>query len=483
MIRYRKPSRWDSTEIELASAIADQLAIAIQQSILYQQLQNLNHTLDQQVQERTSQLQQALEFDATLKRITDAVRDSLDESQIIQTAVEELVTILAVNRCDIGIYNLAEQTATIRYEFPKVNAIQDYSAQSPTLSMRDFPEEYQQLLAGDCFQLCKYSSKRHWETALACPIADDQDVLGDLWLFKPEDSIFEVQEIRLIQQVANQCAIALRQSRLYQAAQAQVTELERLNRLKDDFLSTISHELRTPMANIKMATQMIEITFKNLNLDSGTDSLTQYFQILRDEGQRELDLINDLLDLTRLDAEVETLILTTIELQSWLPHVAEPFAPKLTEQNQSLHIDVQADLSPLTTDLSYLERVLTELLTNACKYTPPGEQIHLAARSPQIPLAIAPKPTTEWIEIIVANTGVEIPDQERDRIFDRFYRIPNNDPWRHSGTGLGLALVKQLVQLLGGTIALHSQANTTAFHLQLPYQAQAHHCRQPSTTP
>ena len=90
---------------------------------------------------------------------------------------------------------------------------------------------------------------------------------------------FEELEIRLVQQVSNQCAIALRQSRLYQAAQAQVEELERLNQLKDDFLSTVSHELRTPMANIKMATQMLEITLKPLGVfDSETSPINRYFQ-------------------------------------------------------------------------------------------------------------------------------------------------------------------------------------------------------------
>ncbi len=466
LIRHQRSAAWDTTEMELAAAIADQLAIAIQQSILYQQLQNLNCTLDQQVQERTVQLQQALDFDATLKRITDAVRDSLDETQIIQTVVEELVAILGIHRCDIGLYNKSEQTSTISYECSKAQTAVAQPASSVTLCMKQFPQEYTQLLAGVHFQLCKHHCEHQWETAFACPIVDDQDVLGDLWLFKPATDIFTVQEVRLIQQVANQCAIALRQSRLYQAAQTQVIELERLNQLKDDFLSTVSHELRTPMSNIKMATQMIEITLKNLEISTSTGNLAQYFQILRDEGQRELDLINDLLDLTRLDAEIDTLMPTTIALQNWLPHVAEPFRAALTLQNQTLQVDVAPDLAPITTDLSYLERILTELLNNACKYTPPGEQIQLAARS-HLPPAIATD-QSPWYKITVANTGIEIPPQERDRVFERFYRIPNSDPWRHSGTGLGLALVKQLVQFLGGTITLHSHGNQTQFHLLLP---------------
>ena len=119
--------------------------------------------------------------------------------------------------------------------------------------MAEHPDIYPQLLKGQYFQGCRISlppeSIRNYKrqfSVLACPLMDDQGVIGDIWLYKPKESCFEKTEIRLVQQVANQCAIALRQSRLYQAAQSQVRELERLNCLKDDFLSTISHELRTP---------------------------------------------------------------------------------------------------------------------------------------------------------------------------------------------------------------------------------------------
>nr|WP_277874846.1 histidine kinase dimerization/phospho-acceptor domain-containing protein [Leptolyngbya sp. FACHB-16] len=103
-------------------------------------------------------------------------------------------------------------------------------------------------------------------TTLACPIINDHSVIGDLWLYKAGEQCFEELEIRLVQQVANQCAIAVRQARLYQAAQLQVEELGRLNQLKDDFLSTVSHELRTPISNIKMATHMLEFILKPLGL-------------------------------------------------------------------------------------------------------------------------------------------------------------------------------------------------------------------------
>src|SRR6478672_725931 len=256
------PRQWQSLEIDLLSSLATQVAIAIQQSELYQQVQQLNSDLERQVQERTVQLQQALDLEAMLKRVTDKVRDSLDESQILQTAVQELALGLKVGRCDTALYDLEAGTATIRYAY----TISMPASQQREYQTAEFSEFYHQLRQGEYFQFCKWYPSQDWVAALACPIFDDQGMLGDLWLFKHKEAAFSELEIRLVQQVANQCAIAIRQARLYQAEQAQVKELEKLNHLKDDFLNTVSHELRTPISNMNMAIQMLEITLKREGL-------------------------------------------------------------------------------------------------------------------------------------------------------------------------------------------------------------------------
>nr|MCU0570731.1 HAMP domain-containing histidine kinase [Oculatellaceae cyanobacterium Prado106] len=346
---------------------------------------------------------------------------------------------------------------------------------------------------------------------LACPIVDNERVLGDVWLFKPQAEAFSNLEIRLVQQVVNQGAIAIRQARLHQATQAQVKELEKLNRLKDDFLSTVSHELRTPMSNIKMATQMLEIALRNIEpallsvekrqseaiswpetvrAQKGSDQanerpsersgersgertsenstisieatqrskVARYFKILHDECQRETTLINDLLDLSRLDAGAEPLVRSPVDPQRCIQRIAERFSDRTRDQDQMLILRLAPDLPWLETDLSKLERILTELLNNACKYTPAGGTITLSAQ----PIT----PTT--LRLGIKNTGTPIPDSELDRIFDKFYRIPDNDPWKHGGTGLGLALVQKLVIYLGGTIWVENGESEICFSIELP---------------
>jgi signal transduction histidine kinase len=345
--------------------------------------------------------------------------------------------------------------------------------------------------------------------------------------------------------VTLEAQVAERTAQLQQAIQ----ELETLNTLKDDFLSTVSHELRSPMSNIKVATELLDITLKRLGFlsddaTSADEPISRYFQILKDECRRETELINDLLDLARLDAKTEPLMTQSIDFSSWIPHLLEPFHQRIEQQQQTLIVDIDPSLTDITTDLAYLERAITELVHNACKYTPSGQQItvsvlpvkpslesleslnNLFARSPSLrghhqlqesnPLQEScvteldilnytdyasvhnrieqPVPdvandathrsimrvtgqtenTIEntFVAIAIINSGVEIPPEERDRIFEKFYRIRSNDPWKYGGTGLGLALVQRLVEQLQGNISVESVNNLTTFTILLPMRVE-----------
>jgi len=434
-------------------------------------VQRLNRNLEREVRTRTTQLQLAYDFEATLKRITDKVRDSLDEAQIMQTAVQELAQAIPGNSCNAALYDLKQQTAVVCYEYTHL----PFSYRGRTLDIAAYPELYAQLLRGETFQFCSLipNLERGRVAILVQPISDNEGVLGDLWITNQQHYGFSPQDVGLVQQVANQCAIALRQSRLYEAAQAQVRELERLNRLKDDFLSTVSHELRAPMANIKMSVQMLDIQLQSLDIDEASP-INRYVKILQDECQREISLINDLLDLARLDAGTDPLEISPINLQEHLSGIADAFQERAQSQQQRLDLNLAPELPFLYSHEAYLNRILTELLHNACKYTPSHEHIEVAAQvvshaqeSLQSGGSVSPI-SDRLLQISVTNTGVEISSEECDRIFDKFYRIPNNDPWKHGGTGLGLALVKKLAEHLGCHIHVTSQDSQTSFMLSFP---------------
>ncbi|MBW4693104.1 MAG: GAF domain-containing sensor histidine kinase [Lyngbya sp. HA4199-MV5] len=428
---------------------------AIQQTELYQQAQESNTSLEQEVQQRMAQLHLASDFEAALKRITDKVRDSLDEAQILQTAVQELGTGMGVNSCHAGLYDLDAETSTIAYEYnPSILSFQGHVAQ-----MSECPELYAQLLAGQYCQFCPlYTSPMRGRVAiLACPIEDDQEVLGDLWLITDRDYGFKDLDLRLAQQVATQCAIALRQARLYRAAQTQVAKLETLNQLKDDFLSTVSHELRTPVSNMKMSIRMLELALLQRSSNECLDPKpAQYLQILRDECEREISLINDLLDLQRLEAGTHIAECERLWLQHWLPPLVARFQERTQNRQQTLQVAPMPDLPALWVDSASLERILTELLNNACKYTPPGETIMVSGT-----VAFG------GIQLQVRNTGIEIMPNDLNHIFDKFYRVVGSDRWKQGGTGLGLTLVQKLATQMGAELHVESAVNQTTFTLVL----------------
>ncbi|MBC7879922.1 MAG: GAF domain-containing protein [Anaerolineae bacterium] len=269
-------------------------------------------------------------------------------------------------------------------------------------------------------------------------------------------------DVNLLYQVATQLSMPLLQAVLYQASLAQVVELENLVHLKDDFLSTVSHELRTPVSNMRLAIHMLKQT---------TDEARRkkYLAILESECGREKSLINELLDLQRFDTSGCPLKLEHVALGEWLPPVVAPFLNRANECEQSLVIQVSPTLSVICTEIASLERIVAELLNNACKYTPAGEQITIALSQ-----------TGDQLELSVINTGAEIPQAELLRVFEKFYRLPNNDLRSQGGTGLGLALVQCLTKRLCGQILVKSENRITTFTIMLPLDLSLDHCQLPT---
>lgn len=311
----------------------------------------------------------------------------------------------------------------------------------------------------------------------AAPVKDNKGIItGVVLVFR------DITQRRL----AEERNLAMERARYLEL---QMAELQRLNQLKDDFLSTVSHELRTPLSNIKMAVRLLETVLDQQSIlgsptHFNSQSMNRYLKILEDQCNQELMLVNDLLDMRSIDADACPLELTSIELQNWIPHIVESFEARTQTQQQNLQISLPPELPPLISELSSLTRILSELLNNACKYTPAGEQIVVTVQVisedkenqgdktveslPPSPLTPALHCPPRGVQIDVSNSGVEIPTEELVRIFDPFYRIPKNDPWKYGGTGLGLALVKKLLVRLQGNLDVTSTQGWTTFRLFLP---------------
>ncbi|KAF3884141.1 MULTISPECIES: response regulator [Nostocales] len=261
-------------------------------------LQQINSIVEEQVVERTSQLQRALEFEERLKQTTDEIRSSLDEEQIWQVSVKELGVGLELELCYSAINNCELKTCTLGHEF--IKSTSNPLDKDSIIELVRLPEIHQQLLQGLSVQLCLCypgsSLQEYYKyTILACPIFDVQNFLGSLWLFKPENKSFDELEVQLVLQVTNQCAIAIRQARLYQAAREQLDKLQKLNQLKDNFLRTVAIELQGPIADLKSMNQELGAEI-HVNEVTGSKML-QYLRNLQQVCDRQLESIENLLDL------------------------------------------------------------------------------------------------------------------------------------------------------------------------------------------
>jgi PAS domain S-box-containing protein len=250
---------------------------------------------------------------------------------------------------------------------------------------------------------------------------------------------------------------------------------ELLDRLKTDFINSVSHQLRTPLTNMRMAIEMLHRIVGVLKpAEMATDNppetsqkpadqflwqrMEQYLQVLQEEWQQEFNLINTLLNFRDAESLTEPLLLVAIDLHQWLPAIVDRFAPRAIRHNQHLTCQISPELlSSIQSHPPTLERIVTELLDNACKFTPPNQQIRVTA-------AIE----AEQLKLTIANTGIEIPPDELVQIFQPFHPAAAQPPARDRGMGLGLALTKRLVVRLGGEIEAISSARTTAFIVRLP---------------
>jgi signal transduction histidine kinase len=248
-----------------------------------------------------------------------------------------------------------------------------------------------------------------------------------------------------------------------------ISELESRCQQKDDFINNISHDLRAPLMNIKMAMRMLKTS---LEIDPEISNLLvghrsqKYLSILEQECDREVELINNILDLQRLELSILTgrsstkdrVNLELVEIETWLPMTIEPFIERANSHRQKLISSISEWTPTVVIDRVCLTKIFTELLNNACKYT------HVDG---QILVEIDGNPNSEWLTIVVKNQA-EISDKHLPYIFEQFYRIPGSDRSHQGGNGLGLSLVQKLVQQLKGQIDVASTGGWTEFAVKLP---------------
>lgn len=235
--------------------------------------------------------------------------------------------------------------------------------------------------------------------------------------------------------------------------QKKVDELQQINNQKNDLLNTITHDLRAPLTTIKVALQLMEAVPENRR---------QYVEIALNACDQGDELIQNLLDLYQLESDGALAPPEPLNLRELLRKTTDAFHVRTRECQQTLKVNLPEMLPVIVADSVSLRRILVELLNNACKYTRSGGEICFKVRE-------GLKEQTSILCFTITNQS-EIPAKNLPYIFDKFYRVPGSDRWQKGGTGLGLALVKRLVEQLHGSIMVRSETGWTTFVVELPFE-------------
>lgn len=280
-----------------------------------------------------------------------------------------------------------------------------------------------------------------------------------VYLALDANRIYRKEEFKLAQELADRASLAIDNARLFKEAGDKARELEKANKLKSEFLASVSHELRTPLnAIITLSDILIRGIPGHLNQEQ-----IKQLEIIQRSGRHLLELINDILDLSKIEAGKIEPIYSEIPIAAVIEETIEHIRPLCYDKGLALEYEC-SPLIPKTiySDQEKVTKALTNLLSNAVKFTEKGK--------------IAVKvdlPTPKELRIEVSDTGIGIPPDRIEEIFNEFQQIDSSDSRKYGGSGLGLAITRKVIEVLGGTISVQSTPGKgSTFTLVLPLKGQ-----------
>jgi len=293
-------------------------------------------------------------------------------------------------------------------------------------------------------------------------------IIGVLDILSTDAEDFDADDVSVLQNVANQITIALENARAYAVEREAAERLRELDQSKRRFLAHMSHELRTPLTNI--------IGFSRLMLKGIDGPLAERqhkdLEIIYHDGQHLLGLINDLLDLSHIEAGLMELEFREVNLADLIQSVMATTSALVRDKDIELRQELAPDLPSVQADEARMREVLLRLLANAARFT---EQGTITVRSWS---------TGEQVVVSVSDTGVGIPAEDRERIFERFEQGSLEHGRRPNGAGLGVALSKEFVEMHGGHIWVESEVGKgSTFTFTLPLPSSPPHVGQESILP
>jgi len=441
VVARAEPGRFPENEVELLKTFADQAVIAIENVRLFKELETQTAALTRSVDQLTA-----------LGEVGRAVSSTLDLETVLTTIVSRAVELSGLDGGVVFEYDeaaeefvqrVATETGEALAEARRTTRIRKGEGVLGRTAITLEPVQVPAITAPGAYEgrLRQTLIASGIRAILAVPMVREGQLIGCLVVTRNRPGEFPAETIELLRTFATQSALAIQNARLFHEIEDKSRQLEAASQHKSEFLANMSHELRTPLnAIIGFSEVLGERLFGDLN-----EKQEEYLKDIHASGQHLLSLINDILDLSKIEAGRMELELTDFDLPTAIDNALTLVRERAGRRGIALHQAADEGVGQTRGDERKIKQVLLNLLSNAIKFTPDGGRIAVRAR-----------PVDGSVEVSVSDTGVGIAPEDQEAIFEEFRQV-GTAAKKVEGTGLGLALSRKFVELHGGRIEVQSQ--------------------------
>jgi signal transduction histidine kinase/putative methionine-R-sulfoxide reductase with GAF domain len=461
VVAWRDPGETPQHQVDLLQSFADQGAIAIENVRLFNELAARNKDLGES-------LEQQMATSEILKVISGSPTDTAPIFQSIVEAASRLCddrNVVIVMRDEAGLQLRAwagaqfsrlseKQLKQILGNYP-LPFDPEHSAAARAILGRKVVEVLD-AEAPDAPELTRRIARLSgWRSATWVPLVRDGQGIGTIVLTDPRPGAsLSEKQLALLRTFASQAVIAIENARLFREIREKSAQLEVANQHKSEFLANMSHELRTPLnAIIGFSEVLSEKLFGEVN-----EKQLDYLKDIHESGRHLLSLINDILDLSKIEAGRMELEVSSFDLPGALSNAMTLIRERAQRHGIALELQVDAAVGEFSGDERKFKQIMLNLLSNAVKFTPDGGRVSVSAQK-----------DTTYVEIAVRDTGIGIAPEDQAAVFEEFKQVGRDRMRQAEGTGLGLALTRRFVELHGGEIRLQSELGKgSTFSFRLP---------------
>jgi GAF domain-containing protein len=441
-------------QIKLLETFADQAVIAIENVRLFKELD-----------ERTNELTRSVSELKALGEVGQAVSSTLDLETVLTRIVSHAVQLSGTDGGAIYEYDEPSEEFLLRAtDHMEEELITALRANPPRLgdgvvgraaASRE-PVQVPNILEERAYapRMREMLERFGFRASLAVPLLREDRIVGGLVVRRKAIGEFRPEVIELLKTFATQSVLAIQNARLFREIEDKSRQIEAANRHKSEFLANMSHELRTPLnAIIGFSEVLGERLFGELN-----EKQAEYTDDILSSGRHLLSLINEILDLSKVEAGRMELELAKFDLPLAIDNARTFVRERATKHGIGLDVTVDDRLGEFVGDERKIKQILLNLLSNAVKFTPEGGRIGIKARQ-----------ADGSVEISVSDTGIGIASEDQPKIFEEFRQVGSDYAHKVEGTGLGLTLAKKFVELHGGKIWVESEVGKgSTFSFTLP---------------